>query len=883
MIATASARAEVEYLRDIKPLLQTRCYACHGALKQKAELRLDTVALMRKGGKNGPAVQPGNAASSPLIQRVAAVDVAERMPPEHEGEPLNAAQVTLLQTWINAGAIAPANERAESDPREHWAFQPRQRPPIPALATPALAAWIRNPVDAFIAQQTASHGLTPQPEAPQLTLLRRLYLDLIGLPPSPEAIADFINDPSEANYERIVDRLLNDPRHGERWARHWMDIWRYSDWWGLGDQLRNSQKHIWHWRDWIVDSLNADTPYDEMVRLMLAADESHPDDLEKLRATGFLARNYFLFNRNQWLEETVEHVGKGFLGLTVNCAKCHDHKFDPIAQTDFYKLRAFFEPYHVRLDVVPGEPDLERDGIPRSYDRNLDTPTYRFVRGQENAPDKSALIPPGVPEMLRFRPLEIQPVALPATAWQPEQRPWVVSAHLEKARRNLATAAAALARLGENSRATNAATKAATNAPNEIRLAELAVTVARAELHGLEQRVRAQHARGESDGAPGAVADANRAEQDLAIARATLGVAEAEAHLQQAAADQKSAKDTELATARTTLENARQARAAAIPANQSFSPLIGAKWTPTRFLSSEKDDPSVAFAAQSTGRRTALAAWITDPRNPLTARVAVNHLWTRHFGTPLVGTPFDFGRKGSPPTHPELLDWLASELVDSGWSMKHVHRLIVLSAAYRLSSSVVGADANLARDPDNRFWWRRNPIRLEAEVVRDSILSLAGTLDSQTGGPSIPAAEQAHSARRSLYFFHSNNDRNLFLTTFDEAGVKECYRREQSIVPQQALALVNSGLVQDAADAIARHLAEIPGRSSTPDEADYIRTTFTVLLGFTAKDAEVDSCRQALAAWRQLPELKDRPDAANRARAHLIWALLNHNDFVTVR
>ncbi len=218
------------------------------------------------------------------------------------------------------------------------------------------------------------------------------------MPPSFEEWEKLESDLEEGWYERLVDRLLADPRHGERWARHWMDIWRYSDWWGLGDQLRNSQKHIWHWRDWIVESLNHNLGYDEMIRQMLAADELYPNDASRLRATGFLARNYFLFNRHQWMDETVEHVSKGFLGLTMNCVRCHDHKYDPFEQIDYYRLRAFFEPYHVRLDCVPPEIDLTRDGIPRVFDGKLEEATYLFVRGDENRPDKSQAIAPGIPQ-----------------------------------------------------------------------------------------------------------------------------------------------------------------------------------------------------------------------------------------------------------------------------------------------------------------------------------------------------------------------------------------------------------------------------------------------------------------------------------------------------
>ena len=281
------------------------------------------------------------------------------------------------------------------------------------------------------------------------------------------------------------------------------------------------------------------------------------------------------------------------------------------------------------------------------------------------------------------------------------------------------------------------------------------------------------------------------------------------------------------------------------------------------------------FGPKSSGRRSALADWITDARNPLTARVAVNHIWSRHFGTPLVATTFDFGRKNAPPAHTELIDWLACELVEHGWSMKHMHRLIVTSAAYRMSSSATGGEANAAKDPDNVRLWRRTPIRLEAEAVRDSILALAGELDPTMGGPSVPTAAQAESKRRSLYFFHSNNERNLFLTTFDEANVKECYRRDESVVPQQALALLNSRLVQDSATRIAARLgADVP----MSDDAAFVRRAFSGVLGVAPSDGELAACVKTMDAWRKLPNSKPE-----QARAHLIWALLNHNDFVTLR
>lgn len=874
------AGERVDYEQEVKPIFAARCLACHGALKQEAGLRLDTGDLARRGGDGGEVVIVGDPATSPLMARVTATDLAERMPPE--GEPLEPEQAAILKAWIAQGADSPADEKPETDPREHWAFRPVVRPSVPQ---PADGSWVRNPIDSFIAEHHQQTGLAPQVAATRAELVRRLYFDLIGLPPTLKELASADADQSEGWYERATERLLADPRHGERWARHWMDIWRYSDWWGLGEQLRNSQLHIWHWRDWIVESLNADTPYDEMVRLMLAADELHPNDLDKLRASGFLARNFVLFNRNQWMDETVEHIGKAFLGLTFNCAKCHDHKYDPIEQVDYYRMRAFFEPYHARLDVVPNEPDLGSDGIPRAFDGAVDTPTYLFVRGQESQPDTSAVISPGVPGFLAFRELKLEPITLPAEAREPERRAWVREGHLAVADERVATAEESLSDALARTTASDAAIGDA-----EINAAEQTLVAAAMERRSVVSRAAAAQAawiNADATTPDPALAAAAReksaaavtAERVAAVAKSRSDVALAEWRLLQATGEEKAKVETELAAVRTLLEEAEKLAATPAAETDRFTPLVGAKWTPTRFLNSTADDPAVQFPAQSTGRRRALAEWITDNRNPLTARVAVNHLWARHFGVPLVPTTFDFGRKGSPPPHVELLDWLAAELMENGWSMKHLHRLIVNSATYRMSSSSAGREANLAKDPDNTGWWRRAPVRLESQAVRDSILSLAGTLDLTQGGPPVKPAEQAGSHRRSLYFYHSNNDRELFLTTFDEATVKECYRREESIVPQQALALTNSQLVLDSSQQIAESLTTPPtAEAPAIDDAEFVRRAFRALLGIAASEAEVTMSVKALEEWGRLPEPSDRSP-----RANFVWVLLNHNDFVTLR
>ncbi len=897
------ADAPVSYSNQIKPLLRQRCFACHGALKQEGGLRLDTREAIVLGGDSGEAISLNDTSKSLLLERITAKDVAERMPPEHEGEPLTTAEISLFRDWITIGAPAPQDEQPEERAEDHWAFQQIVRPALPET----LDTTFENPIDRFIARHHEQLEVQPQVEAERITLLRRLYLDLIGIPPSDQEIAAFTENSSPQWYEQTVDRLLEDPRHGERWARHWMDIWRYSDWWGLGEQLRRSQKHIWHWRDWIIESLNHDMGYDEMVRLMLAADELHPNDLNRLRATGYLARNYWLFNRNQWMEETVEHVSKGFLALTVNCAKCHDHKYDPLEQADFYRLRAFFEPYHVRLDVVPGEPDLALDGIARVYDGAMDKPTYLFIRGEESNPDKSVAIAPGIPGILEFEELKTQPVSLPVEAWQPERRDWVIDAHVTAAKKKVTMATKAAVEARENwatlrqkkpdaedqaskESATNEvvttspSNKAIAEAQLQLKVAESAVDLAKSELESTKARSEAMQAEwmipdNETDERPASMQTvqqktvaAIQSERAVAIAVARHDVAIAELEYFRATEPNKKAAEKRVDAANNSLAEAT-AKTEVIETDQ-FAKLAGARWTATRFLFSGKDDPDIPFPPKSSGRRTALANWITDHRNPLTARVAANHIWTRHMGSPLVATVFDFGRNGARPTHPELLDWLAAELIENDWSMKHLHRVIVTSAAYRRSSSQLGREKNTAIDPDNHLWWRRVPIRLESQVLRDSLLAHAGTLDQTAGGPPVPPTEQDASTRRSLYFFHSNNQRNLFLTTFDEALVTECYRREQSVVPQQALALTNSKLVHKVVPQITKRFSE----AADDDDTHFIRKAFAVLLGIEASNHEISACEEALVEWRTSGD-----DSTKNARENLIWSLINHNDFVTLR
>src|SRR5687767_14488511 len=451
---TAAAEG-ADYLRDVKPLLKERCYACHGALKQKAGLRLDTVAAVRQGGDNGPAVEPGRAGESLLVERITSADPETRMPPE--GAPLTDAQTAVLKSWVDRGAAGPAGERPEPDPRQHWAFQVPQRPQVPVVQR---AGWVRNPIDAFISAEHEKRGLAAAPPAEKATLLRRVHLDLTGLPPTRQQLHAFLNDASPDAYERVVEKLLASPAYGERWGRHWMDVWRYSDWYGRRavPDVMISYPTIWRWRDWIVRSLNEDKGYDRMVVEMLAADEVAPADDANVVATGFVVRNWFKWNYNQWMRDLVEHTGKAFLGLTLNCAHCHDHKYDPIAKDDYFRFRAFFEPLELRHDRAPGEPDPGTfvkyvygaaygpipGGMVRVFDEKPDAPTLVYNGGDErNKAPGEAPVAPGVPASLGGGPLDLRPVELPPVAWYPGLKPFVQDEELGKARAVLASAESA--------------------------------------------------------------------------------------------------------------------------------------------------------------------------------------------------------------------------------------------------------------------------------------------------------------------------------------------------------------------------------------------------------------------------------------------------------
>jgi hypothetical protein len=1058
-----------DYLKLVKPVLKARCYACHGALKQESDLRLDTAASIR-GRTDSPIINVRRVDLSELLVRVTSDDESIRMPPE--GEPLKPAEIAAIRNWIAAGSPAPEHEEADNDPREHWSFQRPIKTKLPTgegIATD-------NPIDAFITAKHRELGLKPVGSVQKSLLLRRVYLDLIGLPPTREELKAFLADESPGVWNRVVDRLLESPHYGERWGRHWMDVWRYTDWYGLGAQLRNSQKHIWHWRDWIIESLNEDKGYDRMVLEMLAGDELAPTDPQTLRATGFLARNYYLFNRTTWLDTTIEHTSKAFLGLTMNCAKCHDHKFDPLTHDDYYSMRAIFEPHQVRLDSLPGQIDLEKDGLPRVFDAHPETPTYLHLRGNEKDPDTSRVMPAAIPALLSTGDFQFEAISLPVEAHAPELRPFVLADHLAAATQEIEAARKAVAAsqvavesaadaepvsvqpgdvfLRDEFNAANsevwengpgewlyadgkvtqklsgstrrylrtrkthpvdfeatlkfktlggdkwksvglafdsidgrekmvymsavkpgsklqvavnsgsgsqypsgglAARPVVTNTAYELKIAVRGdlINAAIDGVHILSYRLKQKREAGRFDlVAFDAIAEFDSLEirelpagrqliepgqtgpsnpetlaLQLLVGKATLTAAEMKPAMIRSAfaADQSKLNSSddegsktliaeaavaaqkhelavaELAIAKSNLElsgklDAAKKKAgedrlkkeqAAVAKARTALGKPGTAYTSIRASlkglegpAEKPDSRNAQYSRTSTGRRLALAKWIVDARNPLPARVAVNHIWLRHFGQPLVDPVEDFGRRTKSPAMQELLDWLAVDLQENGWSMKHLHRLIVTSEAYRRSTGTRDADQTTSKtDPTNQYYWRRMPVRMESQIVRDSVLHLAGVLDPKMGGPTENPNDR-NVRRRSLYFTQSRDARNAFVAMFDDADIQGCYRRTESIVPQQALAMANSRLTLEMSRLLSDRIAKQSPEGSSED-AVFVREAFEVLLAREPTSAETTACQATMEQLREA--LKGKADLTTRAKTALVHALLNHNDFVTIR
>jgi len=801
------------FLREVRPLLQEHCLGCHSGTSAMGKVDLSTPAGLQK------IVKAGKPDESLLYQAVAHTG-RSKMP---MGKPqLAAPALAKIASWIRAGA--------DAGPAQHWAFTKPVRKAVPG-----------NPVDVYLRAAYKQRGLTPAPAAEKRTLLRRVTLDLTGVPPTAEEMRAFLADTAPDAYERVVDRLLASPRYGERWGRHWMDVWRYSDWYGYrrSNEVRNSQRHIWQWRDWIVESVNEDKPYDRMVMEMLAGDEMAPGDTKVLRATGYLARNYNRYDRDGWMQDAVDHTAMAFLGVTLKCARCHDHKYDPFSQAEYYQFRAFFEPYEVRIDRVPGETNIEKAGLVRAYDAKAETPTYLFVGGNVASPDKSKELAPAIPAVLG-KVNTAAALDVPLEARYPDIREFVHRDLVAEAR-------------GEIEKAKSPVAKKA----------------AEARLAALEARIRADKAKhAKAADSEELAKTAQRLERNAYVLTGEADLERAQEKLAEALKATKpngEVDEKKVGAAKAELDKAVAALGKKL---EAYSPI------------------GTMYPEKSTGRRTALAKWIASAENPLTARVAVNHIWARHFGRGIVESVNDFGQYGKLPTHPELLDFLAIELVAQGWKMKPIHRMLVTSAAYRMAS--VGDMANEKTDPDNRYLWRMNARRMEAEAVRDSVLFTAGQMDTAVGGPEVEETKELDSMRRSLYIRQAPDIRAEFLSQFDAANTNECYRREESIVPQQALSLANSRLTLEQARRLAAKLPvdgfvgaafeAVLNRPPTATERDDASTFLVRQAKLLAEPAKLKPFETGVAT-----PLKPSADPAQRARENLVHVLFNLNEFVTIR
>jgi hypothetical protein len=719
---------------------------------------------------------------------------------------ISLASISLALTLSSLGLSDDARiieKPITAEERDHWAFQPAKRPRAPSTKD---RDWVRNSIDSFVMARLESSGLRPSPEAQRTTLLRRLSFDLTGLPPSPDEIDAYLNDHSPDAYETVVDRLLASPQYGVRWAQHWLDLARYAD--TDGFEFDQARPNAWRYRDWVVDSLNRDLPYDQFIRLQLAGDEIAPDDPNAFIATGFnrcypdmVDLNDQGLRRQNALNDMTETTGLVFLGLTIGCARCHDHKFDPIRQVDFYRLQAFFTPARFRDDfplVSTGERRTHEQAV-AAWETEVAKIQAEILRIEKPIRDKLA---PGLP-------------------------------------------------MGALDDAVAAYNKPESDrSPREVKLV---------------YDILSRDGRIKSRDWPRLLGDRQTTEWQELLAR-----------LEQV----KTQAPPSLPTARGIDEIGRKAQPTYFLKRGEYTsrgPVVEPEFPAV--LTAAK--PSISATAETTGRRKALAAWLTRPDHPLTARVMVNRLWQGHFGRGLVATPSDFGKMGDEPSHPELLDWLASEFIARGWSLKAMHRLIVTSATYRQSSN---PPSSRGVDPDNHWIARQNRRRLDGEAIRDVLLAVSGQLNPALGGPGVfpplppeltklsskgaiwPVSARVQDRhRRSLYVFVRRNLRYPFFEAFDRPDTNaSCPRRPVTTIAPQALSLLNSPL----SSASARSLAERAEREAGAPLERRIDRAYVLTLGRSPDATEQALARDFLVAGGSF--------------ADFCLALLNLNEFVYV-
>jgi hypothetical protein len=726
----------IDFRRDILPIFEQHCQKCHGPHKQENDLRLDSASAILLGGISGPAVVPGQPSASLLIQAASGSDKTTPMPPE--GDPLTVEQIAWISRWIELGAKAPDDETAapahskpshsKQAPSTHWSFQPLAHPALPPVVA---ADWPRNGIDSFILARLESAQIQPSPESDRAILIRRLHLDLLGIPPSPHVVDTFVADGRPNAYERIVDQLLASPHYGERWGRHWLDAARYAD---SNGYTRDFGRQIWKYRDWVIQAINRDMPFDQFTIEQLSGDMLPDPTLDQLIATGF-HRNT-LFNeeggtdqeqfRIESVADRIDTMGSVFLGLTIGCARCHEHKYDPISQREYYQLFAFFNNCEEPTLDAPSPLQVARGLLERRSETRA-----QVARLESSLADREA---------------EVMAAQL---AWEKTITP------LQRAR-------------------LPGPLQTAIDQKPDLRDAA-------------QKKVVRDHF------------------QTLEAARQQFPVLEEIAGLRKA----EPAIPTTLI-----LREMKEGRPTHIHRRGNFLD-PGALVQP--------DVPAVLPPVSCTNEsatRLDFARWLVSPENPLTPRVLVNRHWQLLFGRGIVETENDFGAQGSPPSHPELLDWLATEWIRADWSVKALHRLIVTSATYRQSS--VWRDDLATIDPDNRLWARQTRMRFEAEIIRDSALAVSNLWERTIGGPSVfppqpdgvfaftqdpkpwLTAQGADRYRRAMYTHLWRTSPYPAIVTFDFPDANTtCTRRIRSNTPLQSLVLANDPVFIECATALA--------------------------------------------------------------------------------
>ena len=835
-----SAKSRVDFKQQIAPILQ-RCHACHGAAQQMNGLRLDRRGDAMRGGYSGPVIKAGNSAASRLILLVAGREEGKIMPPV--GDKLTAREIGLLRAWIDQGVgwpeekgteVAAQPSAARDEKLSHWSFQPlRQVTPPPVRNQ----AWVRSPVDQFVLARLESEGIEPSPEADKVTLLRRLSLDLTGLPPTPGEVADFLTDNRPDAYERKVDRLLESPHYGEKWARQWLDLARYAD--SDGYEKDRVRPHAWRYRHWVIDALNRDMPFDQFTIEQIAGDLLPKASAEQKAATGFhrntLTNREGGINIEQFrFEQVVDRtntVGTVWMGLTVGCAQCHDHKYDPISQKEYYQLFSFFN----SAEEVNVEAPLAGEMGP--YLQAL--PEYRKKRSE-------LINQYGVPPLqAAWEEQMLQAAANPGK--------WTDWDHAYDAFQKYLDAGDKILRTPRSQR-TEKQTAALTD-------------------HFVENYHR--------------VISKER-EKELKFKELLKQLRELDASFP---ALSEAPAITEEPVARKTHVHIRgdwrNAGVAVGPGTLAVLP------------------PLPADARVS---RLTLAKWLVAPNHPLTARVTVNRVWQEYFGRGLVRTSEDFGTQGEKPSHPELLDWLAAGFQQSGWSLKTLHKRIVMSATYRQSSTF--RPELQGRDPGNTLLARQTRLRLPAELIRDSALAASGLLYPAIGGRSIRPPQPAGLTdlgyasqlrwqesqgrdryRRGLYILFQRTVPYPQLANFDapDSNVAAC-RRTRSNTPLQALNLLNDPVFVEAAQALAaRTLREAPVefssraqhafrlvlvRAPSPKEQDWLAEYYQRQLQALEKEP-------AMATALAPSEVAGATPAEAAAWTALSSVLLNLDEFIT--